>query len=348
MTMFFMLSGFILSYRYSAFTTVDDTHRYIAARIARLYPVYFFMGVTTLWRLGEGAGQFYLIQRFGYLGAIPFAIFAIFLFVFALQAWIPSLFSIWNFGGSWSLSVEAFFYTLFPWLRKEIGRLSDRLLCIATFALPAAICLITLGLLVSYSEANNTSIIFYVLPIFRLPEFLFGICGYILFVERRLYRKALRICGVVFCVVLINGIFWRDLPGYIDWGALAAFTFMATFVNCIDWNAPSPIKKIVNYLGRISYCVYIAQFTTIPILKKFKASLSLEQEWALVIASTIMFAILTYHFVEVLAYTKTKKLTINGCQLIWLSLQRYKMPNKTVNSSATHVTPPAKEEPRDL
>jgi peptidoglycan/LPS O-acetylase OafA/YrhL len=184
MTLFFMLSGFILSYRYSTFSKPDDMPNYFAARVARLYPVYVFMGITTLWQLSYGASQFWIVDRYGYLGAAPFALFAIFLFVFAAQAWFPSLFMIWNFNGSWSLSVEAFFYTLFPRLRKYIGCLGDRSLIVLVFLLPFIIFCISLGLLFSYRTENNTAQIFYILPIFRLPEFLLGICGYVLFVER--------------------------------------------------------------------------------------------------------------------------------------------------------------------
>lgn len=314
MTLFFMLSGFILSYRYSSFSTPEDTHQYTASRIARLYPVYFFMGVTTLWLIGEGASQFLIIDRFGLFGAIPFALAAIFFFIFAIQAWFPSLFNVWNFGGSWSLSVEAFFYTLFPTFRKTLSRLGSRTLVFATFGLPIVMAIITMGLIVSQQKEHDTSKIYYVLPIFRLPEFLFGICGYILFVERGIYRKALASCGIVASILLLAGIYWRDLPGLIDWGAFAAVVFMSVFVFCLQLNAPALLKRTINYLGRISYCVYMAQFTTIPVLRKFKDSLSLEEEWLISIASTFVFAILTYHFVEVLAYSKTRDLSLRLSQ----------------------------------
>lgn len=306
MTLFFMLSGFILSYRYSSFSNKEDLPNYFASRIARLYPVYLFMGITTLWRLGDGANRFWIIENWGYIGAIPFALFAIFLFIFAAQAWFPSLFSIWNFGGSWSLSVEAFFYTLFPSLRERIGRFGNRALTFSTILLPFIIFCISTGLLLSLTTENNTSKIFYVLPIFRLPEFLLGICGYILFVERGLHRRALAITGWVFTFVLIAGIYWQNLPGLLDWSFPASITFLSIFVFSLDIHAPRLVKQFINYLGRISYCLYMAQFTTIPVLKKFKGVLSIEQEWALAIVCTLLFAIITYHLIEVIPYKKAK------------------------------------------
>lgn len=90
MTLFFMLSGFILSYRYSTFSTPEDSCNYFAARVARLYPVYLFMGVTTLWKISEGTSQFWLFERFGSIGAVPFIIvvvFFVYLFIASLVPW---------------------------------------------------------------------------------------------------------------------------------------------------------------------------------------------------------------------------------------------------------------------
>ncbi|MBU6172701.1 MAG: acyltransferase [Planctomycetes bacterium] len=264
MTLFFMLSGFILSYRYACFASRESVHEYISARIGRLYPVYLFMGLTTIWRIGEGAGRFVIIEEYGYLGAVPFAMFAIFLFVFGLQAWFPNLFGIWNFGGSWSLSVEAFFYSLFPKLRQTIRRLNDRSLRMVTYALPLTIGLISVGLLVSETRATDNSKMFYVLPIFRLPEFLLGMCGYALFVERKLDQHILAWLSAMAIPVLVVGVYWRDLPGLVEWGAPASVVFMGVFVACLSLDATQIVKTVVNYLGRISYCVYMAQCTCLP------------------------------------------------------------------------------------
>lgn len=326
MTLFFMLSGFILSYRYSTFSCPEDVLLYAAARIARLYPVYLFMGVTTLWRLSEGLKQYWLVENFGLYGAIPFAIVAVFLFTFALQAWFPGLFGIWNFGGSWSLSVETFFYALFPKLRMSIGRLGDRALRIVTFGIPVLIALISLGMLVSYSEANNTSMVFYVLPIFRLPEFVFGVCGYILFVERGIDRNRLAFISSLFFIFLVIAIYSYDFPGLIEWGSLASFAFMGAFVFCLKLDASPVVKRVVNYLGRISYCVYLAQFTSIPVIKRFRGYFSVEEEWILAIASTLVVAVITYHFVEVLAYAQTRRIASAVSRSAWRFLANRRMP----------------------
>ncbi len=310
MTLFFMLSGFILSYRYTNFSCIEDTQRYVSARIARLYPVYLFMGVITLWRLKETQFEFIIVDKFGAMGATCFIVIAVFLFVFALQAWFPGLFNIWNFSGSWSLSTEAFFYSLFPTLRRSLSSSGSRLLVVLMVSLLVLMMLITSGLVVSATNHADTSLIFYVLPIFRLPEFMLGICGFIVFVERGLHRRILAISGAIASVLLVAAIYWLDLPGYIDWGFLAAIVFLAIFVFCLQADAPVAVKRAVNYLGRISYCVYLAQFTTIPLVKKFGGSVSTLHPWILVIGSTFVLAVLSYHLVEVRAYSRTRSLAL--------------------------------------
>ncbi len=101
-----------------------------------------------------------------------------------------------------------------------------------------------------------------------------------------------------------------NLPGWLDYGWLAAIPFLAAFVLSTKIEAVASLEAFVNYCGRISYCVYMAQFTTVPILKKFRAELSVPEAWILSIGSTLLLAVLTYHFVEVLAYRRTRQLSL--------------------------------------
>jgi len=113
--------------------------------------------------------------------------------------------------------------------------------------------------------------------------------------------------GVLFALLLLAGCYWPDLPGLIKLTFPASLTFMAIFVFSLKMSASKLVKRCVNYLGRVSYCLYMAQFTTIPVIKKFQENLSIEQEWIQVVVSTLLFAVITYHLVEVVAYRKTKE-----------------------------------------
>jgi peptidoglycan/LPS O-acetylase OafA/YrhL len=170
--LFFVLSGFVLTYTY---LNVDGTPRggvraFLVARFARIYPVYAFAwlvtGLLTLYRHGltppeQGRGLAALLL---------------------IQAWLPPWVLHWN-PASWSLSVEAFFYALFPLLVLPIGRLTSRQLS-RVFGILWIICL-AVPLIYLIFKPDGTRYItdgpdsFWLLvinfnPLGRLPEFVMG------------------------------------------------------------------------------------------------------------------------------------------------------------------------------
>ncbi len=120
---FFLLSGFILTYTYhSEFRDrlrSDALRAFYAARIARIYPLHLatmplmlaalvYLGTNPLWsgvdvqtRLHAVAAQLVLVQSWIPVGAIYFGV---------------------N-GPAWSISVEAFFYAVFPFVAFGLLRL---------------------------------------------------------------------------------------------------------------------------------------------------------------------------------------------------------------------------------
>lgn len=190
MSLFFILSGFILSFRYSEFEDADAFKKFYIARIARLYPVYLITGALTVWTLSGQMDNYPLAAAKDGLGSIVWLLIVVVLFVTATQAWFPSLFPVWNFGGSWSLSVEAFFYTLFPMLRTRLANLSDEALLRVVIGVPLMILAVAAGMQANRTANDATSVVFYSVPIYRLPEFIMGIAGFILFAQRRRFRDS--------------------------------------------------------------------------------------------------------------------------------------------------------------
>ena len=108
-SIFFVLSGFILTYTYALkMTDARGRTLFWEARFARIYPVYLLALLMALpWYASTEA-------TWGYSLAV----------LTGIQAWFPSNWHIpmaWN-TPAWTLSVEAFFYLLFPFM---IGRLQS-------------------------------------------------------------------------------------------------------------------------------------------------------------------------------------------------------------------------------
>ncbi len=315
MTIFFVLSGFILSHRYGKFDVRSDYTSFYVARLTRLYPVYIFMAFTTSWTLLANVDRFALAGQ-GDLGYAIWLLVVVFLMIFALQAWTPSLFGVWNFGGSWSLSVEAFFYSIFPWLRNYFASASAATLLTWLVLSVAATGFVTAALLASLRADNGpAATTFYTVPIYRLPEFIAGIVAYCLFVERRVWRARLSLVALVFAVVALASIYTVDLPGNLDFTFLIIPPLLWALMACFDVDHKIPegaFRATFNYLGHVSYCVYIVQFGTVPLFKKALAGWDAAHQWAFFIGVNLLLAIIVYHLIEKPARPLFRKLLIGG------------------------------------
>jgi len=168
---FFVLSGFILTYVYSS--PREDgglnvsARRFRIARFARIGPAYYL-------------GLILMLPPFIYglavAGMIPLDDFVLATIAVPtlLQAWFPPISFSWN-GPAWSLSVELFFYALFPYLLSETNRFSRRdfvTLAVATVIFSAAIRLEMPAL--NPSNSRDWQYFFAYFPLFHLPSFVFG------------------------------------------------------------------------------------------------------------------------------------------------------------------------------
>lgn len=299
MSLFFILSGFILSFRYSSFPDRESLKKFYIARISRLYPVYLITGALTIWTLFGQMGDYPLAMR-GTAGATLWVLIVIVLFVTATQAWFPSLFPVWNFGGSWSLSVEAFFYALFPHLRTRLGTMSDRALLLIALGIPVLALVIAAGLQANLTKDSATSIVFYSVPIYRLPEFILGIAGFILFVQRDKYRTVFLRASVALSVIGVIAIYTvGNLPGNIEYGGLFMGIFLCSFIlSAQHLNLSAGVSRVFNWLGHISYCLYLVQFGTVPAFKQFFGHLAVESQWLIFISANFVFAVILFYGCE--------------------------------------------------
>jgi len=261
---FFVLSGFILVYTYAGRPMIlKDFWR---ARFARIYPAYAFSLLVT------APFFFFAVLTMN----IPFFAwakahlkFVSVLVVSLLQAWVPPAALSWN-AVAWSLSVEAFFYLLFPFLLLFFVRRPP----VQLFLIAAASWLTSLALSISYVLLNpdHLSVVnFDVLgafwlnalkfhPLARLPEFLLGMaCEFLFLRSHRESKLALPmvLSGIAALVVVVY--FSAVIPYPILHTALLAPAFAAIvygFALRPNWGAILENRLLV-LCGDASYSLYL-------------------------------------------------------------------------------------------
>ncbi|MDB5947118.1 MAG: hypothetical protein JWQ33_2144 [Ramlibacter sp.] len=171
-TLFFVLSGFVIAYnyleRFEEGMTGQTVGAYFAARLARLYPLYICF-IAFGW-LVKGSST------------IPWA------HILAVQTWSPDAeFATSINGPAWSIGVEVFLYLAFPlllpvliWLRalSSLRRLSVATALVSVAMLCAALYFALSGQnALPYQDPTSGHRWLYRTPATRLGDFLLGIFG---------------------------------------------------------------------------------------------------------------------------------------------------------------------------
>lgn len=185
---FFVLSGFILVYTYDG--PALSAKNFWRARFARVYPAY-------LLSLVAAAPFFFFAVRHLDLPFFAWSkqhlVAACVLTLGLLQSWVPQAALTWN-SVCWSLSVEAFFYFLFPFLLLRFRKIAERKLLYTLIGF----WLISLCFSLSYVflhpdgldkvNSGETNLFWKNVlsfnPLVRLPEFLVGMLTCRLFLAR--------------------------------------------------------------------------------------------------------------------------------------------------------------------
>jgi peptidoglycan/LPS O-acetylase OafA/YrhL len=183
MTMFFVLSGLILTWNYDTMLgerTARALRIYYVARFARIYPVYILvLTVVVLSTVHHPADVTALLSN-------P----VLWLHVIAQQTWSGDLSVAYGFNGpGWSIGVELFLYALFPLLLIPMRRIRDNsraLLIVAAIAILVVAALTVTSILIGIADLPRENPLsghrfLYRTPLTRLPDFVLGIClGYLL------------------------------------------------------------------------------------------------------------------------------------------------------------------------
>lgn len=250
---FFFLSGFVLAVNYLQ-PQKTDLKNYYVKRIARIYPLYITAFLLTL------------LLSMQLLHAYPKG-FSIIMQLLGMQAWVPGICLEINYPG-WSVSVEVFFYLIFP----LIAFIQRKISFSAFIAFTLTLWLISQGIhyyLHHYFDdpgnpATGQFVVYF--PLWHLNAFVFGISGGLIF--KRTEKKQngiipfLLFLGSSALLILILSTHNAIRP-YINNGLLSPIYLgmmlgLATDRKIMSklWNHPLCI-----YLGNISYGIYLLQFS---------------------------------------------------------------------------------------
>lgn len=243
---FFVLSGFILTVNYKQLVHVKQ---FYLNRFARIYPLYLFALVFTLLLVYNARTP---NETIGFT--------KVFLNASLLQAWFKQYVLTYNYP-AWSLSVEAFFYLLFPYVmyllqnKKITSQLFYIVLCWLAMQVASMLMIVK----------GNYFILYH--PLFHLSTFLIGIAGgklfmvrYALLVSNISKLELLSAAAVlVICYLIISkNIFFNT---FYHNGFLAPVFVLFIYTMALSNKRFFTSFNIrgLQYLGEISYGIYILQ-----------------------------------------------------------------------------------------
>ena len=319
---FFVLSGFILTYRYwddfAGGIARGELRRYLVARVARVYPPYALalLAITALYLAAD--------RRYpGLVAFPPDPVLSWLANLLALQTFAPTYATqqVWN-GPAWSISTELGFYLALPPLLYLIARhcASMRrlvMLLAATVAYGAAMQAAALVAMIDWGWDGTlwVALVASRNVFWRLPEFVAGVVaarllhgGHLPWLARAGARNALLAASLALVLVL-NYAPWPagHLPHVIERQFRVNLGYMLPFAGIVLalGAGPTLVSPVLRrpfwvFLGDISYGVYIYHWIPWTVL-----AWALNGGWILpnslvagVMLDTILFAAASYIWFE--------------------------------------------------
>lgn len=293
MTFFFLLSGFILAHASGGAEVLADSRAFFVRRFARIYPIYISVLLCGWAVVGFADELGSRPVRSGIVRAIADLTLT--------NAWFPQLFGGIR-GGTWSLSVEAFFYLLFPLILFHVVRLSTQQLstgikwCVGTT--------VFFSLMGKYNQPMDSNlhfVTFYSMPIFRLPEFIAGVMAGVMSLRSDAeIPGGRRLCWMVLATVCLLAFFGKAFPE-VTLGALATPCLLGSFLY-FSRTEDGLAHRIFSlpafvFLGEASFALYLVQLVTIPWFVGHAATLGTSR-WIVCFFATLAVASLVHVLIE--------------------------------------------------
>lgn len=311
-SMFFVLSGFILTHTHRGISSRNDLGLFYVSRAARIWPMHIAGSLAVL----------AIISYYG--GGLPTATIGLNLLL--LQSWVPDHNIYFSLNGiAWSLSVEAFFYAMFPLLIYRIEN-NWQLKLIASIAL-------TTLMLMSFKNSGGQLMQWssYISPLTRLSEFMLGIAAYQIYRrvrETQSLKLGLWTALEVAVVALSCGIMWvGDIKFISSLQLPVSSSVLIWFTNCgggfiyallivvfaLQRGAISNALRfrLFVYLGEISFALYMTHQIVLRLMEENAASINFLPSASVHVfyyAASLACAAICYHLIETPARRKIVKL----------------------------------------
>lgn len=301
---FILLSGFVLAYNYSGKARAGKLNkvRFWEARFTRLYPIYLLGLLISIQVLPLEYGAHTHGMFWTGMALTPLL----------LQGWVPQIATFLN-TPAWTMSAEAFFYFLFPWMArwkrpKHIGWHVSKMACVWLLSLVPGTLYVLYhpdGLMHTdrFSWGPWLNALKYT-PLPHLASFIFGVmlAGLDEVIDRAsLLRPALGVFGFGSVYVLLAYGTVIPYPMIHDGMLMPLFGCMVLglagenkLATLFGW-AP------LVFVGEASYCMYLLHFNMWNLIHESHIldRLNLQQfdPW-ISYAILVAMAILALHFVE--------------------------------------------------
>jgi len=254
---FFFLSGYILSVVYLSGGKQVQARNFWSARFARIYPLFLIALIMDVPNV-----IFWRIPVYGLMKSVVITAATFLYDLTLLQAWTPHIRIICT--PNWSLSVEAMFYALFPFLAPLLWKLRGRKIWLSAIFIYAG------GqALVGVVATHFDKLIYEWFPIFHLSTFLLGVLlarwqeetGSLLFSSQ---ARELRTYGTLSIAAIIYVLVVANVAIHIPY-ALVHDGLLAPVFACLIWSfsrADTSIARIFSaswlvVLGEASYGLYL-------------------------------------------------------------------------------------------
>lgn len=259
-TVFFVLSGYLLRRKYKDTNLVEipKLKEYLKKRMLSIYPSYvLFLIICILmhYRFPDGIKQTILL--------IPIE-------ALMIQTWFsPAMFGMLYNDNFWFISVLAFMYLIFP----IINSCENAIKC-KRRKLVLVILVVVSWIVFDFSiETGDAFQHYYANPLFRIPEFIFGVVSADVVGEYPRKASLFKRCGILFIgLFVMERVFW---PRFVNNYNLYNLIVLPMVFFYLQYSSEHDsfgqlIDSIIGRLSKYGMAIYLSQSASIMLITDYK------------------------------------------------------------------------------